>query len=352
MNPDPVSSVAPDKLIFQGNRQPQGGIKFPEAPPWRRFDEASRADRGGKHRASREEVVAVNAAIYLRRPLLITGKPGCGKTSLAYAVAHELSLGEVLLWPITSRTTLQQGLYNYDAIARLQDASMPREGAGNRHQAYRWLWGRALKDRGQAASSSEASDIGRYIRLGPLGAAFCCSESDKPRVLLIDEIDKSDIDLPNDLLHIFEEGEFEIPELARLPDDDEHRVVRIGLPMGSDTFPIERGRVRCRAFPIVFLTSNGERDFPPAFLRRCIRLDVPQPNQETLAEIVRQRLDADPENAQVKTLITNFLKQRDQGRGQLATDQLLNAVSLVVDGLLPPDHPDLKRYVLRDLAEN
>ncbi|MFM6814789.1 MAG: AAA family ATPase, partial [Dolichospermum sp.] len=115
---------------------------------------------------------------------------GTGKTSLAYAVAYELGLGEVLHWPITTRTTLKDGLYSYDAIGRLQDA----------------------KDK----DKDNLAEIGKYINLGSLGTALLPSE--KPRVLLIDEIDKSDIDLPNDLLHIFEEGEFEIPELRRIAD--------------------------------------------------------------------------------------------------------------------------------------
>ncbi|MFM6859063.1 MAG: MoxR family ATPase, partial [Dolichospermum sp.] len=115
---------------------------------------------------------------------------GTGKTSLAYAVAYELGLGEVLHWPITTRTTLKDGLYSYDAIGRLQDA----------------------KDK----DKDNLAEIGKYINLGSLGTALLPSE--KPRVLLIDEIDKSDIDLPNDLLHIFEEGEFEIPVLRRIDD--------------------------------------------------------------------------------------------------------------------------------------
>ena len=126
----------------------------------------------------------VNTALFLRRPLLITGKPGSGKSTLAHSVAYELNLGPVLRWPITTRSTLQDGLYRYDAIARLHEASL----------------------RGGTPK------IGPFVQLGPLGTAMVPTRW--PRVLLIDEIDKSDIDLPNDLLNIFEEGEFEIPELA------------------------------------------------------------------------------------------------------------------------------------------
>src|SRR5262249_38678447 len=137
----------------------------------------------------------VNAALYLRRPLLITGRPGTGKSSLIYAVAWELRLGEVLRWSITSRSTLQQGLYHYDAIGRLQDSQLG----------------------GTTTEKRLPPDISKYLKLGPLGTALLPTA--RPRALLIDEIDKSDLDLPNDLLNIFEEGEFPIPELERFDQE-------------------------------------------------------------------------------------------------------------------------------------
>src|SRR5262249_15133431 len=167
--------------------------------------------RGKTYQSTPEEVELVNAALYLRRPLLVTGKPGTGKSTLVNAVAYELGLGPVLSWSITSRSTLQEGLYRYDAIARLQQASLVDRLRQSGQE------GRTTEtdqdDRDTESAANDPTDIGQFIRLGPLGTALLPAE--RPRALLIDEIDKSDIDLPNDLLHVFEEGRFEIPELVR-----------------------------------------------------------------------------------------------------------------------------------------
>ena len=145
-------------------------------------------------------------------------------------------------------------------------------------------------------------------------------------MLLIDEIDKSDIDLPGDLLTLFEDGGFNIPELARLAGDQPE--VAIATDDAQDRYvTIRRGRVQCRYFPVVVLTSNGEREFPPAFLRRCVRLDLKAPGTEKLARIVRRRLGVDvEESTEYGRLLQDFL---DRGAdGDLATDQLLNAIQL------------------------
>ncbi|AFY55456.1 MoxR-like ATPase [Rivularia sp. PCC 7116] len=280
--------------IFQGTPDnPHDGIdKLPPPPSWRKFDEET---RGATYQAKGEEIELVNAALYLRRPLLVTGKPGSGKTSLAYAVAKELKLGEVLRWNITTRSNLQQGLYSYDAIGRLQDS--------------------------KSSNQDNLEKIGDYIKIGALGTALLAS--DKPKVLLIDEMDKSDIDLPNDLLNIFEEGKFEIPELTRIAD----KFPKINVQTNDNEIAtIIRGRVQCQAFPFVLLTSNGEREFPPAFLRRCLRLDLREPNPQELETIVKVHL-GDSIIEQAQPIIKKFLDKRS--KGDLATDQLLNAIYML-----------------------
>jgi MoxR-like ATPase len=155
------------------------------------------------------------------------------------------------------------------------------------------------------------------------------------------EIDKSDIDLPNDLLTIFEEGRFEIPELARLEKDDEPNAaksdplkvkVRTAYTDEADRkVSVLVGRIICQAFPLVILKSNGERDFPPPFLRRCLRLNMRDPNIDQLQHIVQAHLqECDLTEPQIKDLIEDFLQRRDQGKKQLATNQLLNALFMIV----------------------
>lgn len=331
--------------------------KMPDAPAWRAFmgDEAFASEREasnarwqeiqklaekdvrGKERgesfrlddAYSDVVEAVNAALHLRRPLLVTGKPGSGKTSLAYAVAHELKLGVVLSWSVNARAMLQDAIYRYDAVARLQDAQLKRE-----------------------------REMGDYIRLGPVGTAFLPSHL--PRVLLIDEIDKCDINLPNDLLNLFEEGRYEIPELVRYKNDYEAVSVRTADP---DVFAtIRSGRVFCREFPFVVMTSNGERDFPPAFLRRCLRLRMPDPsqNRKALERIVEAHLKRGKDEErwtqlqdEVTVLLQEFIARGADETSDIATDQLLNVVYLLTREVKPDqnERETLKTLLLKGLSE-
>jgi MoxR-like ATPase len=200
--------------------------------------------------ASTETAEVVNLAIDLKRPLLVEGEPGCGKTMLAYSISAELGLGEVTKIPVKSTSRAQDLLYRIDALRRLQDAQDPK----NKQARYTYP----------------------YLRMGSLGEAI---RRNHRRVVLIDEVDKADIDFPNDLLDVFDRFQFEIDEL---PVDEEELCRKdkgfgrvIGSPDG----------VR----PIVVITSNREKRLPEPFLRRClyIRLMFPQTLKE-LGDIIRK----------------------------------------------------------------
>lgn len=173
--------------------------------------------------------MAVNAAIALERPLLIKGEPGTGKTLLAEQVAESLGL-ELISWNIKSTTKAHQGLYEYDAVSRLRDSQLGAEGV---------------------------EDVANYLKKGKLWEAF---ESDKQVVLLIDEIDKADIEFPNDLLQELDRMEFYVYETQQL--------------------------IKAKRRPIIIITSNNEKELPDAFLRRCFFHYINFPNAETMMRII------------------------------------------------------------------
>ena len=198
--------------------------------------------------ASEELMKAVNIAIALEKPLLIKGEPGTGKTMLAQSVAKALDK-ELIIWNIRSTTKAQDGLYVYDVVQRLYDSQFGTDGV---------------------------DDIKKYVKLGKIGDAF---SSEKQVILLIDEIDKADLEFPNDLLWELDKMEFYIPETGET--------------------------VKAKKRPIVIITSNAEKELPDAFLRRCIFHYIEFPNEELMKEIIKVHFP-DLEDNIIKQTIAAF----------------------------------------------
>jgi MoxR-like ATPase len=213
---------------------------------------------------------AVNCALALERPLLVRGEPGTGKTMLAESIAAGLNL-RLIHWPVKSTTRAQDGLYIYDTVARLYDS---RFGDG------------------------DVKDIKRYIRLGPLGEAFAASER---VVLLIDEIDKADLEFPNDLLHELDRMRFFVSETK------------------EEIVALQR--------PIVVITSNAEKELPDAFLRRCVFHFIEFPDRELMARIVRVHHPT-LETQLLERTLKAFYELRDFGlRKRPSTSELIDWIA-------------------------
>ncbi len=235
--------------------------------------------------APAELAVAVNAAITLERPLLVKGEPGTGKTELARQIAASLDL-PIIEWNVKSTTRAQQGLYEYDAVSRLRDSQL---------------------------GDVRVHDIGNYIRKGKLWQAF---EAKGRTVLLIDEIDKADIEFPNDLLQELDRMEFHVYETG--------------------------ATIRARHRPVVVITSNNEKELPDAFLRRCFFHYIRFPD----AEVLRQIVDVHYPGLKPRLLdeaLTQFLDLREvQGlKKKPSTSELLDWLKLILAEDLSPE--DLKR---------
>ncbi|SDY89970.1 AAA domain (dynein-related subfamily) [Amycolatopsis xylanica] len=290
------------------------GLPLPAAPPWRTFPRSAVAFQPPAGLAE-----AVNAALALRRPLLITGAPGTGKSTAIESVATELKLGPVLRWQVTSQSTLSDALYRYDALGRI-----------HAHQL-----------------GSATDDITTYLRLGPLGTALL--PSDHPRALLIDDIDKGDLDLTGDLAEVLEDGEFEIPELVRFERD----AVEIRESDGEARHVITRGRVVCTEFPFIVLTSNGERDFSSQFLRRCVRFTMPSfTDPAAVRRVLEAHFGLNVDDAGPLAELIDEFATRVQAGESLAIDQLLAAAHLLTGEHAPhgEDRRAVLDYVLRELT--
>ena len=229
--------------------------------------------------------IAVNAAVTLQRPLLVKGEPGTGKTELARQVAASLGM-ELIEWHIKSTTKAAQGLYDYDAVSRLRDSQL---------------------------GEARVHDVANYIRRGKMWQAF---DAPSRVVLLIDEVDKADIEFPNDLLQELDRMEFHVYETGQT--------------------------VRARHRPVVIITSNNEKDLPDAFLRRCFFHFIRFPDAQTLAAIVRLHFPGIKE-ALLTTALTQFFEIRETPglKKRPSTSEVLDWLKLLLAEDMTPE--DLRR---------
>ena len=231
--------------------------------------------------ASDELMTAVNIAVTLQKPLLIKGEPGTGKTMLAQAVSEALGK-RLIIWNVKSTTKAQDGLYVYDVVQRLYDSQFGGEGVDN---------------------------IEKYVRLGKLGEAFTDEEQ---VILLIDEIDKADLEFPNDLLWELDRMEFHIPETGRT--------------------------VKAKHRPVVIITSNAEKELPDAFLRRCVFHYIAFPDKELMREIVKVHYPDLDENLLTQVLEAFYkIRSLPQIKKKPSTSEIIDWIQALVHGGVDPD---------------
>ena len=241
---------------------------------------------GTEHYVATEDLtVAVNASVALERPLLVKGEPGTGKTELARQVALSLGL-PMVEWHVKSTTKAQQGLYEYDAVSRLRDSQL---------------------------GDARVHDVRNYIRKGKLWQAF---EAETKVVLLIDEIDKADIEFPNDLLQELDRMEFHVYETGET--------------------------VRARQRPVIIITSNNEKELPDAFLRRCFFHYIRFPDAETMRRIVEVHFPGIKQNL-LSEALTQFYEIRETPglKKKPSTSEVLDWLKLLLAEDLGPE--DMKR---------
>ncbi|MEP1612509.1 MAG: MoxR family ATPase [Roseobacter sp.] len=224
--------------------------------------------------ATDDLAIAVNAAVTLERPLLVKGEPGTGKTELARQVSQSLGL-KLIEWNVKSTTRAQQGLYEYDAVSRLRDSQL---------------------------GDARVHDVKNYIRKGKLWQAF---DADEKVILLIDEIDKADIEFPNDLLQELDKMEFFVYETGET--------------------------IRARHRPVVIITSNNEKELPDAFLRRCFFHYIRFPDADTLRKIVEVHYP-DIKDTLLTTALTQFYDIREQAglKKKPSTSEILDWLKLLL----------------------
>lgn len=233
---------------------------------------------GSNYIASEQLLSAVNVAVLLQKPLLVKGEPGTGKTMLAQAVAESLGR-RLIIWNVKSTTKAQDGLYVYDVVQRLYDSQF---------------------------GGADVADIKRYVKLGKLGEAF---SADDEVILLIDEIDKADIEFPNDLLWELDRMEFNIPETGET--------------------------ITAKKRPVVIITSNAEKELPDAFLRRCVFHYIEFPDRELMEEIVRAHYPDIEQNVLDAALSAFYrLRQMSEIQKKPATSELVDWIrALTLSGI-------------------